>query len=76
MSTMQIIENAIDQSKAQDEIVTISTIDMRRAGVTLESVLSALFAECEGETKNGSIHEHWGEDVDGNEWRVHVEVGS
>lgn len=71
---MQITDDAIGRSISHNEIVTIDTIDMRRAGVSLESVREALHIECEDEVANGAVCEYWGKSVDGEEWRVHVEM--
>jgi hypothetical protein len=71
---MQIVEQAIESSKKRNNIAHIDAIDMRQASVSAEAVCEELFAECEDDAENGSVREFWGEDIDGNEWRVHVEV--
>lgn len=73
MSTYQIIETAIDRSKSHNEIVSLDALEIRRAGLSVKAVCAALFVECEGDVEaNDGVHEFWGRDVDGTEWRVHV----
>jgi len=71
---MQIVSSAISRSKSHNEVVTITSIDMRQARVRAEVVCETLFAECDGDVEANGLHEYWGKDLDGNEWRVHVEV--
>jgi len=71
---MQIVESAINESKQQNRTVTIDEIDMKRAGVSRESVIEYLYVECEG--SDDAETDFWGVDCDGNEWRVCVEVAS
>ncbi len=71
---MELVYRAIRESIQETGIVRIEQLDMLRAGVSQSAVLRALFGECEGDVENGSEHEYWGVDVDGNDWRVHVEV--
>lgn len=65
-SVKMAVEEAIEQSSAQDCIVKIlaepAEID------ALERMLSEI---CDDGTQNGSTLEFWGED-DGREWRIHV----
>jgi hypothetical protein len=69
---VQIITNAIRESVSTNSIVTIDEIDMRRAGVSVDAVRNELRAECEGDVVSRPVHEFWGRNVDGEEWRVHV----
>ena len=69
---LQIISNAIDRSISQNEIVTLESDEIARAGNSVEAVCSELFAECEDSTDADTVTEYWGKDIDGNEWRVHV----
>lgn len=71
----QIVDEAIKQSRKQDEIVHLTRAEIRQAGVSLETVHRELFEACEGEVKNGDTHEYWGHGTDGADdepWRVHV----
>lgn len=72
MATLQIIEAAIDTSKTTDSIVHISALELRQAGVSYQAAHDALFLECEGDTESDGIEEFWGQDIDGNTWRVHL----
>ena len=74
MSTEQVVAEAIDRSIARDCIAHIDEIDAKQAGTTLDAVCDALFSECEDEVETDTVREFWGKDVDGNEWRVHVEL--
>lgn len=78
---LQIITAAIEQSKGQNEIVRIDAVEIAQAGLTVDVVCRELALECEDSTsysiaQGGEAHEYWGSDVDGNDWRVHVEVAS
>lgn len=70
----QIVDAAIRQSRAQNEVVHVSRLEIRQAGVSLDTVHRALFEACEGETRNGCTHEYWGWDPSDphDYWRVHV----
>ena len=75
MATIQVVELAIDRSKSHNEIVTIRESE---TDVSAKAIERALYEECEGDVVTKSIRgnrfrEFWGRDVDGNEWRVHVE---
>lgn len=64
------VKKAIDRSISHDEIVTIE------GGAPELNELSGL---CNDSTQyageeNTRVHEFWGEDDDGNAWRVHVVV--
>jgi hypothetical protein len=65
MSSEHTAYNAIDESKHTDSIVTVDGDP---------TVLRLLTEECEDVVVNGSIHEFWGKDIEGVEWRVHVRV--
>ena len=66
-ATTQAVSDAIDQSVAQTEIVTIEAVR------SLDAVLEELGRECEGSVEDGEgPYEYWGTDLDGVEWRVHV----
>ena len=71
---MQITHNAINRSIMQTEIAHISAVDMAQAGVDYDAVSADLYSECESHVEANGTHEFWGVDVDGNEWRVHVEM--
>ena len=75
---MQIVYTAIDRSKSHDEIVHLSLSDLAHAEVTGGAARKVLLQECEGEAVNATIdggeHEFWGQDMDGVEWRVHVQL--
>jgi hypothetical protein len=65
----QIVAQAIDRSVTHGEIVFISE----------PLCLEELLRECEGEVYvanideySSNVHEFWGIDLDGEEWRVHV----
>lgn len=78
---LQIITAAIEQSKGQNEIVRIDAVEIAQAGLTMDAVCRELALECEDSTsysiaQGGEAYEYWGSDVDGNDWRVHVEVAS
>lgn len=73
----QIVDQAIAQSRTQDEIVTLTRTEIRQAGVSLEAVHNELFEACEGEVLDSDRgrHEYWGHGTDGSDdspWRVHV----
>ncbi len=80
-SVAQLVAESIDRSKSHNEIVTIHESAIRQLGPAggphsfeerVEAVKGELFAECEDWVENGEVTEYWGEDVDGNDWRVHV----
>lgn len=62
----QTIERAIAESIHTNSIVHLAD----------EEGLCALFAECENDVTWNGTREFWGVDLDGQEWRVHVEVQS
>ena len=62
-SLAQEIARAIAESIAEDRIIYLDYSDAAR---------DALSAECEGDAETDDVHEFWGVDVDGNEWRVHL----
>lgn len=69
---LQIIKQAIEQSKGQNEIVHISDTEIAGAGLRLSNVVAELEEECEDFAAAQGRYEYWGKDVDGAEWRVHV----
>lgn len=64
-STTQAVQDAIQASKDENRIVHI---DYHPA------VVAELTRECEGTVKASEVIEFWGEDCDGQTWRVHVDV--
>ena len=56
-------DQAIARSVSHNEIVTIQY----KPGVE-----ATLCLECDGSVDAGKVHEYWGTDADGYEWRVHV----
>ena len=60
---MTTAQDAIARSISHNEIITIDNTDEN---------LEALLVECDDHTETGSVHEFWGTDDDGNEWRVHA----
>lgn len=66
-ATTQTVADAISRSISHNEIVTIE------AGTQRDAIEAELARECEGDTDaNHDVHEFWGTDCDGAEWRVHV----
>lgn len=65
-STAQTVQTAIYRSSAHNEIVSI--VGGRRYG----SICMELADKCEDSVDVGERSEYWGQDVDGNAWRVHV----
>lgn len=63
-ATTQTVAAAIERSISHSEIVTIE------AGSQREAIESQLADECEGSTPDAG--EYWGENLDGEKWRVHV----
>lgn len=73
----QLVDNAIKQSRTQNEIVHLTRTEIDQAGVSLETVHRELFEACEGEVLDSDRgrHEYWGHGPDGADdgpWRVHV----
>lgn len=70
-ATSQVIERAIARSISHNEIVYVDSSDAPAAGL-----VSQLSEECEGEALSTtfSVHEFWGRNVDGEDWRVHVRL--
>lgn len=64
-ATERVVARAIEQSIAQNEIVTLDDAP---------GLQDALFAECEGDADAHQRREFWGVDCDGGKWRVHVRV--
>lgn len=62
--TNETIKNAIDQSILQNEIVYLDS--------ATQDDMDTLLVECDDSVDNGPVAEFWGEDEDGNTWRVHV----
>lgn len=67
-TTAQDLETVIDASKERTEIVYCEHDD---------ALARALQAECEGSVEvnddgGRTVREYWGEDCDGNAWRVHL----
>ncbi|MGB0890660.1 MAG: hypothetical protein ACPGWS_10290 [Solirubrobacterales bacterium] len=74
-ATSQCIADAIARSISHDEIVTIDPAH------SYDALVAELSNECEGSvdaTHGGcnEVYEFWGQDCDGESWRVHVEVAS
>ncbi|MFG0317144.1 MAG: hypothetical protein ACF8XB_07725 [Planctomycetota bacterium JB042] len=74
-ATTQLIDDAIETSRRQNEIVRVSCPagDGQREGI-----IAALLQESEGEARNtaAGVYEFWGECDTGDDapttWRVHV----
>lgn len=70
---MEQIDSAIRESVAHDRIVTIVASAAEFGGLDRE--LSARCAD--GAETTGQygvrLHEYWGRDEEGNDWRVHLE---
>lgn len=69
---MANVEQAIARSKSHNEIVTIEHDAAAIEALTIE----ALTIECDDHVETAHVHEFWGTDEAGNEWRVHVSVAS
>jgi len=71
---MQFVTQAIKRSISHNEIAHIRADDAGRAGASVEAIVAELSRECKGEALNKAyfVHEFWGVNVDGEEWRVHV----
>jgi hypothetical protein len=67
---MDVLNRAIEESKARDEIVHLDAQDL--AGVSIPAACDELYAECEGSSRGSKVQEFWGTSVDGEDWRVHV----
>ena len=57
--------DAIDRSISHDEIVYLDDEPGLR---------DALLAECDDNVESDGVAEYWGEDDNGDEWRVHVRL--
>lgn len=69
----QIVTSAIRESKSTTSVITIDESDAKQASTSLAAVRGELFDACDGDVDRGDgVHEYWGKDVDGVEWRVHV----
>ncbi len=75
MSTTQIVSEAIASSKAHNEIAHIRSGGGVHPG-WLPAIHEELLAECEDSADVEGAVEYWGRDVDGDGWRVRVEVSS
>lgn len=67
--------DAIRQSIAQTEIVTIGSAGNALSYADAEPIMSELSLECEDSADDdpkGGCAEYWGTDSAGQEWRVHV----
>ena len=64
----QIIREAIKRSISHNEIVHVDEPGLG------EAIALDLYESCEGDAKRATdgVHEFWGEDCDGQSWRVHV----
>ena len=70
--THQLVETAIDRSKATNSIVHITRTEMLQARVSSEFISTELLVECESNVEANGVEEFWGQDCEGVEWRVHV----
>lgn len=63
----QLVADAIGRSVSHTEIVHVDGYSMR------DAIVSELGDECEGSTDDGQGGmEFWGQDLNGEAWRVHV----
>lgn len=76
MTLEQLVQNAIDESKATNSIVHISKTEIQQANTASQSVREALLEECESNVEANGVEEFLGNDCDGVEWRVHVPVSA
>jgi 2-keto-3-deoxy-galactonokinase len=65
-ATTAAVAAAIRQSMGQDEIVRIVP------GNHMQALMDELGAECEDWVEAGEETQYWGQDSDGQTWRVHV----
>ncbi len=80
-STDQAIADAIRESVSQDETVIIEVLNMPAEGIesTLIDASEGSVVITEGDNRLGRVHrivECWGEDADGEDWRVHLHIRS
>jgi len=63
-----VVKDAIERSVSHNEIVHLSpdTGD-------IEAICLALLVECDDNVEANGVAEYWGEDEDGEPWRVHVD---
>ncbi len=68
---MNLVANAIEQSKESGTIASIDATDAKQARVSLDAVRRELARECDQQVEDGdgSVTFH-GRDIDGNKWRV------
>lgn len=73
---MQLVSEAIDRSISHNQIVTIdvgpSGLVCAGGGVSGDAVREDLAEVCEDCAISKAVCEYWGNDLEGNEWRVHV----
>jgi hypothetical protein len=67
------IAKAIDRSISHNEI---AHLDVSSVGLLADAYEEQLARECEGsaDRRDEGVVEYWGVDLDGEEWRVHLEV--
>lgn len=69
---MEIVDNAIEESKRRDAIACLDRTDIAIARVQADAVCDALAAECEGSAEIvAGLREYWGCE-DGACWCVQV----
>lgn len=63
-ATTQAVSDAIERSKSHNEIVLLQPWN--------KAVYDELLAESEGYAEGNEVHEFWGVDLNGDDWRVHL----
>lgn len=66
------VTQAIAQSIAQNEIVTLEYDGAPGEKIEAMHAKGDLLNECDDWAENGAVSEYWGTDDAGNIWRVHV----
>lgn len=64
---MTTASKAIERSVSHNDIVTV---DADSEG----NIIAELTPMCDDHVEANGVHEFWGQDDDGNEWRVHVRL--
>lgn len=70
--SIQLVTEAIEISQRENRVVVLRTQDCSDVGAEVETVRDELYCLSDGNTDTPGIHDFWGSDIAGNDWRVEL----